>query len=86
MKYMGKQIVRVKRCSWDVMFYDDLITGNGFIISEPAEIKIDKDRKKTLYGPHMKMNKHLLRDIVVSVENLRDNNLKVKHVQYVVRK
>ena len=49
MKYMGKQIVRVKRCSWDVMFYDDLITGNGFIISEPAEVKIDKDEYTKLF-------------------------------------
>lgn len=48
---MGKQIVRVKRCSWDVMFYDDIMTGNGFIISEPAEVKIDREKKKSLYGP-----------------------------------
>ena len=48
---MGKQIVRVKKVSWDILFYKDLMDGTGFIISEPAQVKIDKDKKKALYGP-----------------------------------
>lgn len=48
---MGKQIVRIKRISWDVAFYADMMEGDGFIISEPAQVKIDKDKKKSLYGP-----------------------------------
>lgn len=48
---LGKQIVRINRLSWDILFYDDMINGDGFIISEPAEVKIDRERKKSLYGP-----------------------------------
>lgn len=48
---MGKQIVRVKKVSWDILFYKDIIDNEGFIISEPAQVKIDKDKKKSLYGP-----------------------------------
>lgn len=48
---MGKEIVKVNRKSWDVLFYKDIMDGEGFIISEPAQVKIDKEKKKSLYGP-----------------------------------
>ena len=90
---MGKQIVRVKRCSWDVMFYDDIMTGNGFIISEPAEVKIDREKKKSLYGPQSPLygttyedDKHLSNVIVVIVVNLRENSLKAKPAPSVEQK
>ena len=51
MEYLSKQIVRANRISWDVEFYSDMMNGNGFIISEPSEIKVDRERKKSLYGP-----------------------------------
>lgn len=48
---MGKVLVQMKRVSWDVLFYDDIINGNGFIISEPATINLDGTKEKSMYGP-----------------------------------
>ena len=47
---MGKQKVRAVRMNWDVEFYTDLITNNGFVITEPATFQLDDTRQKTLYG------------------------------------
>lgn len=46
---MGKK-VKFSRLDLDVEFYSDIINGNGFIISEPAEMTIDGVKKKSLYG------------------------------------
>lgn len=46
-----KEEVRFSRLNWDVEFIVDMMNGNGFIISEPAEISLDGTRKKSLYGP-----------------------------------
>lgn len=50
---MGKKRrkVKIKRRNWDVDFYNDIITGNGFQITEPADVSLDGIKKKTLYGP-----------------------------------
>lgn len=46
-----KRTVELVRRNWDADFYDDIISGRGFIISEPAEITLDGVRKKSLLGP-----------------------------------
>lgn len=45
-----KNEVKFKRLSWDSEFYLDLITGNGFEITEPSEVSIDGIKRKALYG------------------------------------
>lgn len=49
-KNKNKQKVRFRRLNWDVNFFNDIISGNGFIITEPPEVTIDGKRKKSLYG------------------------------------
>lgn len=41
----------MRRINWDVEFYRDMAEGKNFVISEPAEINLDGNRKKSLYGP-----------------------------------
>lgn len=51
---MGKQRVDIIRRNWDTDFYTDIITGLGFIISDPPEISLDEDKKKSvksMFGP-----------------------------------
>ena len=48
---MGKRTVHIDRLNWDVEMMHDLITGNGFIISEPGVIDIDGQKKKPEFGP-----------------------------------
>lgn len=50
-KKRNKQRVRFKRRNWDADFYFDLLNGNAFIITEPAEISLDGTKQKSLYGP-----------------------------------
>ena len=48
---MGKQKVRIRRRNWDVDSILDITTGHGFYITEPADITLDGEKKKSLYGP-----------------------------------
>lgn len=43
--------VRMIRMNWDAEFYKDMLGGDAFIISEPAEISLDGSKHKSLYGP-----------------------------------
>ena len=47
---MKKQKVRITRRNWDVDFYIDIVSNNGFIISEPATFQVDETKQKSLYG------------------------------------
>ena len=51
MKNRKKQRVRMRRMNWDAEFYADIINGNGFIITEPAQVSMDGGQQKSLYGP-----------------------------------
>lgn len=51
-KKKKKQKVRMRRLNWDAEFYYDLLHGDAFIISEPAEISLDGSKQKSLYGPN----------------------------------
>ena len=46
----GKNRVRIKRLNWDVEYVNDILTNNGFTITEPAVIKFDDTKQKSLYG------------------------------------
>lgn len=46
-----KRTVQLVRRNWDADFFDDIISGRGFIISEPAEITLDGVKRKSLLGP-----------------------------------
>ena len=48
---MGKRTVHIDRLNWDVEMMHDLLTGQGFIISEPGIIDIDGQKKKPEFGP-----------------------------------
>lgn len=50
-KNRKKQIVDCSRINLDVEFYKDIIEGIGFEITEPAEVSLDGNKKKSLYGP-----------------------------------
>ena len=43
---------KITRVSWDTMFYDDIANHEGFVITEPAMIRLDGKITKTLYGPN----------------------------------
>ena len=47
---MAKQSVVVERLNWDVEYLRDIISGNGFVITEPATFQKDDVKQKTLYG------------------------------------
>ena len=47
---MAKQSVVVKRLNWDVEFLHDIISNNGFVITEPATFQMDDTKHKSLYG------------------------------------
>lgn len=46
-----KRRVEMHRLNWDIEFYKDIFTNNGFVITEPAEFMVDDVKKKSLYGP-----------------------------------
>lgn len=48
---MGKQRVEVHRLNFDTTCMTDLISGNGFLVTDPAEIEVDDVRKKAINGP-----------------------------------
>lgn len=50
-KNKSKQKVKISRLNWDAEYYFDLLNGRGFQITEPAEISLDGNREKSLYGP-----------------------------------
>lgn len=47
----NKNSVRLRRRNWDADFYIDLLRGDAFIITEPAEVSLDGTKQKSLYGP-----------------------------------
>lgn len=47
---MGKEIVHVVRRNWDIDFYNDILSGDGFIITEPAIVSLDDSKVKSMYG------------------------------------
>lgn len=50
-KMKGKRKVTFRRRNWDADFYYDLLNGNGFVITEPAEMSLDGNKRKSLDGP-----------------------------------
>lgn len=48
---MGKETVHIERLNWDAEMAHDILTGRGYIISEPAVIDIDGVKKKPEFGP-----------------------------------
>lgn len=46
----SKQKVILSRLNWDIEYFKDIITGNGFEITEPAEVDTSEGKVKTLYG------------------------------------
>lgn len=47
---MAKQKVYATRRNWDADCYNDLNSGNGFLITEPADITMDGIKRKSIYG------------------------------------
>lgn len=47
---MGKQMVRITRLNWDTEYLYDIISNNGFLITEPATFQVDETKQKSLYG------------------------------------
>lgn len=50
-KNRTKQHARIKRINWDVSAFMDISTGNGFIITDPAEFIMDDTKQKSYNGP-----------------------------------
>lgn len=49
-KSKSKQRVRIVRLNWDIEYLQDIITNNGFLITEPATFQVDETKQKSLYG------------------------------------
>lgn len=47
----NKISVNISRRDWNTDYYMDMLTGNGFEITEPAEVSLDGSKEKPLYGP-----------------------------------
>ena len=86
-----KQKVQLRRMNWDVEYYKDLISGNGFTITEPAEVKTDEGVTKCLYGSQSPLYGTTYSDehafiTDVNVVLLHLDNLKVRLVLFVGQK
>ena len=50
-KMKGKRKVRISRLNWDIEYVNDICSGNGFTITEPATfLNFDDTKVKSLYG------------------------------------
>lgn len=49
-KKNNKNIVEIQRRDWNVDYVYDMITGNGFEITEPPEISLDGSKETPMYG------------------------------------
>lgn len=47
----AKRKVKFNRLNWDALYYSDILNGDGFTITEPAEVSLDGSKQKSLYGP-----------------------------------
>lgn len=45
-----KNKVRIKRRNWEIDYMQDIISGRGFTIREPATVNVDDINKKSLHG------------------------------------
>lgn len=72
-KTKKKRSVRIKRLNWDAEFYSDLLRGDAFIITEPAEISLDGTRQKSLYGPQSPLYGTNYEDEQAFIERYRCN-------------
>ena len=66
-----KTKVRFTRMNWDAQFYHDLLNGDAFIISEPAEVSLDGTRHKSLYGPQSPLYGTTYEDEQAFIERFR---------------
>ena len=46
------EIVQATQNSWDILFYDDIMNHNGFVISEPATLQLDGKKERSMFGPN----------------------------------
>ena len=45
-----KNKVKIKRRNWEIDYMQDIISGRGFTIREPATVNVDDISKKSLFG------------------------------------
>lgn len=72
-KNKNKQTVEPMRLNWDVEFYNDLMNGTGFEITEPAEVSLDGSKEKSLYGPQSPLYGTTYSDEQAFIERYRCN-------------
>ena len=70
---MGKQLVRAVRLNWDVEYLHDIITGKGFVISEPATFNMEEGKQKALYGSRSILYGSNYEDETAFIERYRCN-------------
>ena len=46
------EYVVASQVSWDILFYDDIMNHDGFVISDPATMSLDGKKEKTMFGPN----------------------------------
>jgi hypothetical protein len=63
--------VLLKRLNWDAEFYADILNGNGFVITEPAEVSLEGTKQKSLYGPQSPLYGTTYEDDQAFVERYR---------------
>lgn len=63
----------MRRLNWDAEFYSDLLMGKAFTITEPAEISLDGQKRKSLYGPQSPLYGTNYEDEQAFIERYRCN-------------
>ena len=46
------EYVVASQVSWDILFYDDIMNHDGFVISDPATMSLDGKKEKSMFGPN----------------------------------
>ena len=49
---LSDETVHVQQVSWDILFYDDIMNHNGFVISDPATVSLDNKKERAMFGPN----------------------------------
>ena len=70
-KRIQKRYVLPEKLNWNVEFYRDLLSGDGFIISEQAEVSLDGKKERALYGAQSPLYGSIPQDEQAYIERYR---------------
>lgn len=68
---LQKKYVVAEKLNWDVEYYRDLLSGQGFPITEPAEVSLDGKKDRSLYGAQSPLYGSIPQDEQAYIERYR---------------